>query len=114
MQSFFMQYMITYCATTILCAFLMIYMAVKMDRDVGNFIEIRIFRNMIAMELMVIFVETIWRLLFLTGFQFDQYAYWFLNYFDMIGSIGALYYLMRFVEVRLNPAFKHDNYKQKR
>ena len=114
MQSFFMQYMITYCATTILCAFLMIYMAVKMDRDVGNFIEIRIFRSMIAMELIVVFVETIWRLLLLTGFKFDQYAYWFLNYLDMIGSIGALYYMMRFVEARLNPAFKHDNYKQKR
>lgn len=103
MGNFFVEYNIVYCAAVIVCGLLLVFMAIKMDRDVGNIVEIKAFRKMIVTEVLVIIVELCWMLGNLKIESFHIILSWLLNLLDLIGSVATLYFMMRFIEVKLIP-----------
>lgn len=103
MGNFFDDYAIVYCSIVIVCGFLMLFMAIKMDRDVGSMDEVKTFRKMVISETVVIIMELLWMISMFYHNCFNHTLNVFVNCIDLIGAVTTLYYMMRFVQVKLAP-----------
>lgn len=104
-------YLATYISTCVMCALLFVYMAARMNRNLGDTMAIKIFRHIVMCAIIVIVAEMACMLIGAAHNAAPRPVIIFANWADLYFSAATVYFMFRFVTLSINPDVQLDKYR---